>query len=83
MTCKSLGLDHGIASCCSAYGYFSSASISIDGVKCAGNESALLDCPHVPAGHADCFYYDYAAVACYNGIKSQGKSTNASVGILA
>lgn len=48
-------------------------------VKCTGNESALLDCPHIPAAHKHCSYYDYAAVACYDGFNSHGKSEYARV----
>ena len=50
-------------------GWFGDESVSvlIGGVECAGNETGLLECPHVAGTHeavADCDPRDVAAVAC-------------------
>ena len=38
--------------------------IVIDEVRCSGLESALLDCPFVPASEVDCVHIEDAGVIC-------------------
>lgn len=64
VTCKQLGLQHGVSVCCGAYGYMYAKGV-MDNVTCTGSEESLLKCSSTPP-YSSCSR-DYAAVACYNG----------------
>ena len=48
-------------SCCAAYGH-GSGPVHMDDVRCVGNESSLIDCPH--SGCHDCGHNEDAGVQC-------------------
>ncbi|XP_052098351.1 deleted in malignant brain tumors 1 protein-like [Mytilus californianus] len=64
VTCRQLGLQHGVSVCCGAYGYMYTKGV-LDNVTCSGPEDSLLKCDS-SAPYSSCSR-DYAAVACYNG----------------
>ena len=39
--------------------------IQLDDIRCIGNETRLLDCPHITAHNCD--HYEDAGVACNSG----------------
>ena len=46
--------------------------IWLDNVQCRGNETRLIDCPHLPLGTHNCGHIEDAGVRCTNVTCTQG-----------
>ena len=65
VVCRSLGLgDEGSGICCSAFGE-STANLTLDNVRCSGNESSILDCFHTGLGRSYCDHGEEVGVKCH------------------
>jgi hypothetical protein len=74
VVCHELGHEHGIAICCSPYGY-STTPMSTTHLKCNNTANLIKDCEFVK-NNSTCSRQNYASVTCYNGTRSQtGKHT--------
>lgn len=62
--CHVLGHDHGIAVCCSPYGYNTSPMATVR-PRCNGTETIMTDCEFVQ-NDTICSRQNYAAVTCFN-----------------
>ncbi|XP_053406028.1 deleted in malignant brain tumors 1 protein-like isoform X2 [Mercenaria mercenaria] len=69
VVCRVLGHDHGLAVCCSPYGY-STAPMAKIRPKCNGTENQITDCEYVK-NDTRCSRQNYASVACYSGTRTQ------------
>ncbi|XP_052281888.1 deleted in malignant brain tumors 1 protein-like isoform X1 [Dreissena polymorpha] len=72
VVCRVLGHDHGIAVCCSPYGY-NTSPMSVYRPQCHGNETQMTQCALV-INSTLCSRQNYASVTCYNRTTSTAYS---------
>lgn len=68
VVCRVLGHEHGMAVCCSPYGYNTSPMSTLR-PKCNGTEKQITECEMVK-NDTVCSRQDYASVTCYSGDRS-------------